>query len=564
MIRVADFIAEFVYKQGVDRVFMLSGGGSIYLDDGLARHDGIQEICVRNETAAPVMAKAYAKMKGTIGVLYVTTGPGGANAIPGVVEAWVDSDPILVVSGQVRRNHTTRQIGIPGLRTFGVQELDIIGMVGTVTKYAVMIDDPESIRYHLEKATHLARTGRPGPVWIDVPLDIQSAMVDETRLQGFEPETEQTDEPNLEIKINQILDLLKGAKKPLVVGGHGIRLAGAVNAFRQLVERVNAPVILSRLGVDLLPASHPNNCGHGGIKGTVASGPVMKGSDVILSLGSRLSVPFVGEELDGFSENARIIMVDIEETELAKPGVNIDLPIRADAKSIISLLMARLKRENLPDYSVWLSTCREYLREHPLVTEAQKKNPIDLYYFFHQLDALSGSDDIFICDAGSCYYVAGQILSFEEERREVTSGAYASMGMSIPLAIGCASAAPNRRVLAVTGDGSLELNIQELKTMSWYNFNIKLFVINNGGYASIRATQDKLFDGLYIGSNQSADEVLNLRKVADAFDLPFFIIQDHAEIDDRIREILAHEGPAFVEVVCDNKQTIVSPLKTSS
>lgn len=563
MIRVADYIADFIYRQGVRDVFMLSGGGSIYLDDGIACHKGLNHICVRNEAAAPMMAEGYARLNQNLGVVYVTTGPGGANAVSGLAEAWVDSAPILIISGQVQRDHTTYNARIDNLRTLGIQELNIVKIVESITKYAVMVNEPDSIRYHLEKAVHYAKTGRPGPVWLDIPLDVQAAMIDENKLEGYEHERMVPDGAEMNNRLEDIIELLGKAKRPLVIAGQGIRNAGTIDEFKKLIEALNVPVIFSRLGQDILPFSHRNNLGHGGVtKGCAFSRLVMGQSDLILSLGSRLAVAFVGDSRDTFSEDAKVIIVDIDEAELKKPNVKADLAVCADVKIVITGLLKKLDSEALPDYGNWMAACRRYKQDYPVVTAEHKRNPIDLYYFVSRLDALSGENDVFISDAGSSYYVTGQAFRFEKGQREITSGAFASMGLTIPLAIGCSVADKNARILAVTGDGSLELNIQELKTMSYYGMNIKLFVINNGGYVSIRNTQDALFDGRYIGSDQvGCNELLDFRKVADAFDLPYCNIKKCDEVDEKIKEIIGRKGPVFVEVVCDSNQKIIEPVK---
>ena len=562
MIRIADYIADFIYKQGITDVFMLSGGGSIYLDDGIACHKHLNEVCVRHEAVAPMMAEAYARLKQNLGVVYVTTGPGGANTVSGLAEAWVDSAPVLVISGQVQRNQTTYNANIKNLRTFGTQELNIIEIVDSITKYAVMINDPNRIRYYLEKAVHCAKSGRPGPVWLDIPLDVQKAMVDEAELKGYQPEETAGMKGDEYAGVDAILKLLGTSRKPLIIAGQGVRIARAINEFRELIESLNVPVIFSRLGQDILPFSHTNNFGHGGIYGLRFTDLIMKESDLILSLGSRLAVPFVGTNLDAFSEDAKVIMVDIDNAELEKPGVKIDLPVQGDVKGVVLRLLEKLKGQNIPNYSSWLERCTGYKEKYPLIKEEYKRNPIDLYYFLSRLNALSSENHIFISDAGSSYFATGQALMFEKGQREITSGAFASMGLSIPLAIGSAVARKNMQILAITGDGSLELNIQELKTMSFYNFDIKLFVINNGGYVSIRNMQDTLFGGRYIGSGQvESGKMFNFQKVAAAFDLPYFNIQKYEEIDDRISEIISQKGPAFVEVVCVNNQKIVKPLK---
>lgn len=572
MIRVADYIADFIYRQGTKDIFMLSGGGSIYLDDGAACNKNINSICVRHEATAPMMAEAYARLTHNIGVIYVTTGPGGTNAISGLVEAWVDSAPILVISGQVQRDQTSYNTNIKNLRTFGTQELNIIKIIESITKYSVMINDPNSIRYHLEKAVYIAKSGRPGPVWIDVPLDVQSAVIDDAKLEGYQPEQMMAEQANnynryIDINTENIIKLLKKSKRPLIIAGQGIRIAHAIDEFKKLIEYLNIPVIFSRLGQDILPFSHNNNLGHGGTQGSRYSGYVMKQSDLIISLGSRLAIPFIGTNLDAFSEDAKIVMVDIDDAELKKPSIKIDLLINADVKDIINKLLDKLSKERiskniLPDHKNWINECINYKEKYPIFISEQKKNPIDLYYFVIRLDALSNENNIFVSDAGSSYYVTGQALRFEKGQREITSGAFASMGVAIPLAIGCSIANKDSQILTVTGDGSLELNIQELKTVSYYNLNIKLFIINNGGYASIRNTQDDLCEGRYIGSDQAAhNELLNLRNVAIAFDLPYHLIELYENIDNKILEVMNQKGPAFIEVVCDNKQKIIKSSK---
>ncbi|MFA4905605.1 MAG: thiamine pyrophosphate-binding protein [Candidatus Margulisiibacteriota bacterium] len=560
MIRVADYIADFVHRQGVKDIFMLSGGGSIYLDDGVACNKNLRAICVRNEAAAPMMAEAYARLNQNLGVVYVTTGPGGTNAVSGLSEAWVDSAPIMIISGQVARKYTSYNNKSGKLRTFGTQEINIVEVVKSLTKYAEMVNEPESIRYHLEKAVHLARTGRPGPVWLDIPLDVQCAMVDETKMKGYQPETAgRTDE--IGSQIDQVVAMLQNAKRPLIIAGQGVRISRSVEQFRKLVETLDVPVISSRLGQDILPYSHRNNLGHGGMKGMRFTSLIMKESDLIISIGSRLSVPFVGENLDAFSSQAKIVMVDIDQAELKKPAVKVDLPIQADAGLFIRELSAKADIGSAARKE-WMKTCQGYKARYPLIDSGYERNPIDLYYFVSRLDALSGKNHVFVSDAGSSYYATGQALRFEQGQREITSGAFASMGLSVALGIGCCAADKKAQVLAVTGDGSIELNIQELKTVSCYKLDLKIFVINNGGYVSIRNTQDSVCDGRYIGSDQvGCDELLNFQKVADAFSLPYHLIEKYEDVDRKILEVIGQKGPALIEVVTDNKQKIITPIK---
>ncbi|MBS3903029.1 MAG: thiamine pyrophosphate-binding protein [Anaplasmataceae bacterium] len=564
--RVADYIAKFLVKHNITDIFMLTGNGAMYLNDGIASEPTIKYYCARNEMTAPEMANAYARIKGSLGVACVTSGPGAANAVSGLVEAWVDSAPVLVISGQVPREHTTHYVKVPGLRTFGNAEIDIVEVVKSITKYAAVIEDPLKIRYHLEKAYHLATSGRPGPVWLDIPMDVQYAEVDADKLEAFTPPPEEKSQLKIASqKIEEVVVLLQKSKRPLLVVGQGVRQAGAKEEVKQLIEKLGIPVIFSRLGLDLLPYTHPQNMGQGGIKGSKFCARLMKDADLIISLGCRMNVNFVGHKFDAFASDATIIMVDLDEAELKKPGIKINLPIQAEVKEFISPLLQKISTTKLSDWSDWLKGCQDIKTKNPMVTPDLKRNPIDLYYFMSRLDALSTDKHIFTTDAGSNYYVGGQVYQYNHGQREVTSGAFAAMGLSIPLAIGASVAAPEKQILAVTGDGSLELNIQELKTMSANNFNIKLFVINNGGYASMRKWQDTFFEGRRLDSDEETGSgVLNLQKVADAFDLPFAIIEKAEEIDDQLKKIMSQPGPLFVEVVCDHHQKIVEPIKDLS
>jgi acetolactate synthase-1/2/3 large subunit len=559
--RVADYIANFLYNKGVDRIFMQVGGGSIYLDDGIACHSYIKEVGVRNEATAPMMAEAYARLKGGIGAVYVTTGPGGTNAVTGIAEAWVDSAPIIVISGQVEKKFTTFQSGLKGVRTLGCQELDIIEIVKSITKYATMVKDATSIKWHLEKAYHLATSGRPGPVWLDIPLDIQSSTIDEESLDSF---TFKYSCPIIDdYIIDQVIHMIQHSNKPLIIIGQGVRQGNAISELKYLIERIKIPVISSRLGQDILPFSYKYYCGHGGTRGSKATAEIMKEADLIISLGSRLAISFVGPNLDAFDRNANIIAVDIERAELLKTGVQINLPIHGDVKDFLLKLNVKLfsceRPVILPTFSTWIDRCIDKKITKSLVHFRDESNPINLYHFISKIDELSNEKQIFVSDAGSSYFVSGQSLSFEKAKREITSGAFASMGLSIPLSIGCCSADDSIQVIAITGDGSLETNIQELKTLSMYNLDAKIFVINNGGYASIRNTQNQLCDGRYINSDQAnANGILNFCKVADAFNIKYFLIDDYNKIETVFKKVTDFKGPAFIEVVCDNKQKIIN------
>jgi acetolactate synthase-1/2/3 large subunit len=532
----------------------------MYINDAIALHPEIKYFCARNEASAPMMAESYARLTGKLGVVCVTSGPGATNAVPGLAEGWVDSAPIMVVSGQSPVDQMPRDDASRGVRSFGTAGIDIVPVVRTLTKYAVTVSDPATIRFHLEKGYHLAISGRPGPVWIDLPMDVQFAFVEPSKLAGFVPEAPP---PGYDVGqvVTRVLELLRESKHPLLIGGQGLRQGNAVEQFARLLDRTGIPAGFARLGQDILPYSHRCNLGQVGRRGAKYSKALLARADLVLALGTRLAAQLAGGALEHFAPDAKIVMVDIDPAEIAHHGTRVTVPVVSDVRSFLVELLRQAQAAALPDWSPWLRECSDLKASHPMVLPAQKRNPIDLYYFMSRLDANAGAHHVFITDAGSNFYVGGQVYRFEQGQREVTSGAYAAMGLSIPLAIGAAVARPEAQILAVTGDGSLELNIQELKTLSYYGFNVKLFVINNGGYVSMRNWQDQFFDGRRIGSDDTTGaEMLNLRKVAEAFDLPYALIADVEEIDTKLAKAMASTGPLFVEVICDSNQTIVQPF----
>lgn len=559
-IRVADYIVDFLVKKGISDIFVLTGFGAMYLNDAIAANKKINYYCARNEAASPMMAEAYARIKQKCGAVCLTAGPGSTNAVPGLAEAFVDSAPIIVISGQVEKKYTTYLAKVKGLRSLGTAEINIVPVVKPLTKYSVMITDPKTIKFHLEKAYYLANTGRPGPVWIDVPQDIQYAKVNPKTLKGFKVETKKT--KDLENKISVLISELKKATKPLILAGNGIKQSGSKEIFMDFLEQLKLPVMFTRLGIDTLPYSYPLNMGLGGIKGTKFCFVIGKQADFVLVLGARLATPFVGEKNKLISKRAKIAMVDIESRELKKSLIRVNYPVNANVKDFLAIANEKIRNINSTTWRKWLKKCQEIKQNNPMVNGKIGQNPIDLYYFMDKLDKLSPKDSILITDAGSNYYIGGQVFKFERGQKEITSATFAAMGLSIPLAIGAAIAQKNNLILATTGDGSLELNIQELKTISYYKLNIKLFVINNNGYLSMRNWQDNYFEGRRIGSDDDTGAaILNLKKVADAFDLKYEVIEDFKKIDKKIKKIISKPGPLFIEVVCDDKQKIIEPIK---
>ena len=544
-VRLADYLTSYLYNIGIKNVFMLSGTGSIHLDDAFAHQKGMNYICARHEAAAAMMATASAKLDGTIGVVIATTGPGGTNAIGGVAEAWVDSVPILVISGQVYNEQISKNV-----RSFGVQGFNIIENVKKITKYAEQINDPSTIRFHLEKAIYFANKGRPGPVWLDIPFDIQAKKINPKKLDGYVPEESISFEKNKH-QLEPVLKELKQSKKPLIVFGQGVRNSNAISNFNDMINELKIPSISARMAIDILEFDHPYYFGLGGMRGQKTPAKLLKECDLIIALGTSFTHAFAGQRYDQFNSKTKIIMVNLDAYEMTKKNLKVDFQLKMDVKIFIEIILNSLKNDKLShNYSDWISECKKIKADSEI--NFIKSNPINSYYFIEKLNNHTNSTHIFVNDAGSANYICSQGLKIKKGQRELTSGAFYSMGVAVPLSIGASIARPNSQIIAITGDGSIELNIQELRTISINNLNIKLFIINNGGYASIRKSQDDMVGGRYTDD----DEILNFSKVADAFELPFHLIDDFREIDSKLQKIFKSDNPALIELVCDPNQEI--------
>ena len=558
--RVSDYIANFLKEKGVNDVFMLTGYGAMYLNDAI-KLSGINYYATRNEATAPIMAESYARVKNKVGIACVTAGPGSTNALPGLAEAFVDSAPIIVISGQVDYKHTTHSTKLKNIRTFGTAEINIIPIVKPLTKFAEILKNPNDVRYIMEKAFFLSTNGRPGPVWIDIPLDVQKAEVKKNLLKPFIKNKINLNRNKLKKDIDKALVLLKKSSKPLLVVGNGVKQSKTIGDLKKLIKKTKIPTIFSRFGHDLISHDNKHIMGQAGIKGSRFCKKIMNQSDLVLSLGCRLAPQFVGHNFKAFS-NAKVISVDVEKDELIKKGQKIDLKLNYDLKEFFPKFIGSLKNLNFNKYKNWTDYCEKLKKNNPIINEKHKKNPIDLYYFMERLGELSKKNDILITDAGSNYYVGGQVWKFKKGQKEICSVANAAMGLSVPLSIGAAVASPKSMILAVTGDGSLELNIQELKTISHNKFNIKLFVINNGGYVSMHNWADTFFKGRRLDTaKDTGDGTLNLKNIAKAFDMDHFLINDYKQIDRDLKFILRSKKPLFIEVMTDTKQKVYDSFK---
>jgi acetolactate synthase I/II/III large subunit len=556
MIRVSDVIVDYIYNLGVDTVFTVTGGGAMFLNDAVAAHPEMKAVCNHHEQACAMAAVGYAKLRNGYASVIVTTGCGATNAITGLLDAWQDNVPCFFVSGQAKRKETCYNATVP-LRQFGVQEANIVAVVKPLTKYVTMINDPQEILYELEKAAFLAITGRPGPVWLDVPLDVQGAIVDPLTLRHFMPEQGLTIKPTPTASDCEALHFkLASAKRPIIIAGNGIRLGGAVDEFIRFVEASRIPVAVSYLGVDLIPSDHPLYVGRVGIKGDRAGNFAVQNSDLVISIGCHLSVALTGFEYELFAREAELVVVDIDPQEHQKNTVKIGQFIYSD---VIEFFAKFVLPKPLESWSTWGETCRKWREQWPVFLPAYaKEEMINKYLFIERLKDHLKSDSVVVSDAGSSYYVTSQALKIRDQQRYVTSGAQADMGFTLPAAIGVSVARNGGEVVGITGDGSLQMNIQELQTLVHHQYPVKLVVWNNNGYLSIRATQRKFFSGREIGTDpQSGVSFPSTEKIATAYGIPFYRVSDPEMLDKALAKLMAASGPMILEVMCPQNQEII-------
>lgn len=547
MIKVSDFIAKFIaeHEDTAKTVFMVSGGGNMHLIDSLGKNENLEYVCNHHEQACAIAAEGYARVSNKIGIAYVTTGPGGTNAITGVYGAWVDSIPTMIISGQVKFQTTIASQPELNLRQLGDQEVNIIDIVRPITKYAVMITDKNSIKFHLQKAIYEAKHGRPGPVWLDVPLDIQGAMVDEADLVEFKiPE-----EPKFDTKIPQILDALKAAKRPVIITGNGVALAGANEEFLKLIKILKIPVIGTFARYDIVRNDHELFFGRYGTIGNRAANFVVQNSDLIIAIGARLNIRAVSYNWEFFGREAKKILVDIDQNELNKKTIAADIKIKSDAKVFISDLRSVLKDEL--DFGSWLEICKNYRKNYPTIEPFRQnvKEWVDSYNFF---DVLSNHkrDLVYVFGNGTACVSSYQSLRLYENQRVVVNSGCASMGYDLPAAIGACFANGKKDTICVTGEGSLQMNIQELQTIIHNKLPIKIFVLNNAGYISIRNTQNNFFKGHKVGSDKdSGVSFPNIVKLAEVYGFEACRIENQLNLKGELEEILSKPGAVVCEIM---------------
>lgn len=565
-IRLADYIADFLVEHGVADVFSVVGGGAMYLNDAFGHHDRLHVTYNHHEQACAIAAEAYARIDNKIAAVCVTTGPGGTNAITGVVCGWLDSIPMFIVSGQVRYDTTARyalQFTGEPLRAMGDQEYDIVKSVDHMTKYAVMIEDPMSIRYHLERAWHLATTGRPGPVWIDVPVNFQGMYIETDELIGYdsaEDDIKLPPEVSMDI-IDTVIDKIKKAKRPVFHAGYGIRLSGAYGVFRQVLEKLNVPIVTYWNAVDLIEDEHPLYCGRAGNMGDRPGNFAIQNADLILAIGTRISIRQVGYNWKTWAREAEVIMVDIDQAELKKPTLHVEMPIWADAKEFLSKLNRRLSEDaTIFDGDQWLSTCRRWKEEYPTVLPKhweENGSTANVYAFIRYLSSGLPENSLTAVSNGACCVVGNQAYVIQKGSRMTNNSAIASMGYGLPAAIGTCIAGGRRDTICLEGDGSIMMNLQELQTILTNGLPVKIFLINNNGYHSIRITQTNLFsEHCKVGIGEESGDLSfpEFRKIAEAFGYPYYSADSNKRMKQTVDEVLATEGPVFCEIFTDTKQ----------
>ena len=565
--KLSDYIAGQLADWGVRHIFLVTGGGAMHLNDSIGKETRIQYVCNHHEQASAMAAEAYARVSGRPGVVNVTTGPGGINALNGVFGAWTDSVPMLVVSGQVKRETCMRSQGITGLRQLGDQEADIVAMVAGITKYAVQIDDPLSIRYHLERAWHLAQSGRPGPCWLDIPVDVQAASLDPASLRSYDPakynrapeeiyNDKNGDTPGLESHCREVLERIRKAKRPVILGGTGVRAAHAVPEFDRLIHRLGIPVATAWTG-DLIASDDPLYCGRQGTIGNRAGNFTVQSADLLLILGSRLNIRQTSYNWQSFAPRAFKIQVDIDPAESHKPTVQPDLAIHCDLKQFLPALLRQCDAENYrsESHGQWLAWCRERVQRYPAVQDRQRQAgpPLNPYYFVEQLSNKLAADDVIVCGNATACIVPFQAMQLRKGQRLISNSGSASMGYDLPAAIGAAFARPGKRVICIAGDGSLQMNIQELQTVVHHHLPLKIFVLNNSGYLSMRMTQSGFFGRLTGESASTGTSFPDMVKVACAYGISSLRIDRESQLA-QIDRALAADGPALVDVVLDRNQ----------
>ena len=537
---------------------MVTGGQAMHLIDAVQRSGKFRVICTHHEQSAGMAADAYGRIAGKPAVALVTAGPGAVNLINGVVGGWTDSSPMIVISGQSNLSYVDYQ-QTTGIRQYGVQGINIRPLVESVPKYFITIDRPEKILYYLEKAYHLCTTGRPGPVWIDVPLDIQRAQVPEGELEHFIASDLPQKNVGLESQMAQIIDMIASAKRPLLLVGQGVRLAKAADEFRQIIEKLSLPVVTARLGIDLIESDHRLYVGRPGTYGERAAHFALQNADLLIVAGCRLATPLIGHNPKDFAKNAKKIIIEIDAKEMEKPDLKFDLKINGDVKICFDIILNQLAQDKrIFDFERWIKKCNEWKAKYPVVLpEYKNEKPVNSYYFTDRLSALVSPQDMVMVDTGSCFHVAAQSWKIKKGQKFLTTGGISSMGYWAA-GLGACAANARKRTIVITGDGSFQMNIQEMATIKHNNLPIKIFIFNNNGYLLIRHTQKNFMEGRLLGEGPDTGVWCpDSLKIAAAYGIKGVRISSVDELDAKIKEVLDWDGPVLCDVMTPEWQLLI-------
>lgn len=579
-IRVADYIANQLVENGITDVFMVTGGGAMHLNDAIGRCQGLSYICCHHEQSCAMAAESYARVSGRIAALCVTTGPGGINALNGIYGAYVDSIGMIVISGQVKRQTIAGNYPI-ALRQLGDQEVDIISMVRPITKYSTILQDPLMVKKVIEKALWIAKSGRPGPVWIDVPIDVQSAMIEVDALASFDPSellSDQDVSPNTLMEVNvetqavlsslvtEVYTRLKRSSRPVIFAGAGVRIAGVYKIFLELLDRLGIPVVTGWNAHDIVPNNHPCYSGRPGSLGDRAGNFTVQNADFLLVLGSRLNIRQLSYNWESFARSAYVVVVDVDEAELSKPTLRIDLPIHSDLNSFLDLMMIQSEGHCVQkEHHSYLEWCKSRVNRYPVVLHEywEKNSPVNPYCFVEKLFDLLREGDITVTGDGTACVTTFQAAVLKSGQRMYTNSGCASMGYDLPGAIGAWFGTRADRIICLAGDGSIMMNLQELQTIVGLSIPIKIFILNNDGYHSIRQTQEAYFPDNVVGCGpESGVTFPDFQRLANAFGIPTRQVDNHSDLEQAIYETLNGNGPQVCEVILDKSQ-VFSPKSSS-
>ncbi|MBO4338347.1 MAG: thiamine pyrophosphate-binding protein [Clostridia bacterium] len=548
MIKLSDYVIKRLEETGVKHMFMLPGGGAMHLNDSLGKSEKIEYVCCLHEQACAIAAEAYARVNNTLGLLMVTTGPGGTNALTGIAGAYIESTPVFCVSGQVKR---ADMINNQGIRQQGMQEVDIVSIVKPITKYAALVDDPNTIRYHIERALYEATHGRKGPVWLDIPLDVQATVIDENNLEGFTPEPTEVNN-QLEEQVLEIIELINNSERPVLLAGNGIRMSGGIDSFKKLIEILNIPVLTTWNGIDIIPEDNPLYFGRPGGLGHRYANFIQQNSDLFLSIGARLNLLQTGYNFDSFAREAKKIIVDIDNNELHKINVRADIPVCADAKDFIELLIKHADKIMSNTRNDWFDYAQRMKSKYPIILSEYRKQEklVNTYCLIDTISDKMTADDIYVSgSSGSCIDISMQAFKVKEGQRAFCTKGLAAMGYGLPSSIGACLAGGKRKTVSVIGDGGFVMNIQELETVRRLNLPVKLFVLCNQGYGAIQATQTNIFNKHFVGCNaQSGVTIPPIARVAEAFGVKSLVIDSNCELDEKIQAAFDYDGPVVAEV----------------